>query len=957
MKNALRLASPGWLISVSLFAAFCACGGGGAGGGQRPPSDLAYSKNPATYTRGFPIAPNTPSIGGGAAVSYSVSPALPEGLGLDASTGVITGTPLTVVAAASHIVTATNPAGSTTAALSIAVLEQAPPPTTQAGRLSLDSPAGQDLPQLALDSSGNAVAVWIETIGYSKRILWSRYSATSSSWSAQSELVSYQSSVAWAAVASNGTTFLVAYMVGSQIQAAVSSGEGWAPATILSSAYTSDPIVVASNGAGYAVAWTEYGAGGRAVLANVFDGSSWHEDQGGGISSVRLSGAGCDASAPALAGSALGYAAAWLQQDPDAGTTKAFASIFDAGAWQVDGEGKPAPTELGSAQSPWSTGRVAIASDGAGYAAAWIRHDGETDVVVASLRPGAVWAAPHLLESHTSNASWPAVASNGAGYAFVWLQTTAGGAELRGEVFVAGSPWPADVLVAPEAQVGAAPAVVASGAGYLAAWIAPGATPAFSSLWSGGAWQAPERLDAETGLARPVRLVSRGAQLAAIFPQDDASGANRIFVNRRAGGAWGTPQDLVAGTRKSTSWGGRLATARDGTTLALWTQYRNGVPEVVGRLNRTGEWEEPGVIASPAEDSALATDGAGFLVAWISEADGALRARRWMGGAWTDDVRLSPPGQSISRPVASSDGHGYAVAWMAYPIEGPTWTIEVARFVGTSWEQDGSGNVLATRVDAAGGALSPSIASNGTGYCVVWQGLSGNTGPFARIHDGSSWGAAPAHLGTSTQAYPAVVASDGDGYAVAWSQQQGDDAYDVYVNRFDATSWQVDGGGAPAPTLLEDLAGRAEAPAIASNGTGYAVAWKHWPTPEGANVLANVYDGTTWQTSAGHPAPASVNAVAVSGGNVVLASDGTGYAVSWSEWPSGALLLNRHDGTSWQADEGGTPEPTEIGSGSGMGADPSCMFSNGRTYSIVWEEPDEVPWYWDKPDIWAQLGI
>ncbi|HMK72944.1 MAG TPA: putative Ig domain-containing protein, partial [Myxococcaceae bacterium] len=91
-----------------------------------PPANLTYSTNPAVYTKGAAIAPNTPSSGGGAVTSYSVSPALPAGLNLNTTTGVITGTPAVVSAAASYVVTASNSGGSTTASLSVTVRDVAP---------------------------------------------------------------------------------------------------------------------------------------------------------------------------------------------------------------------------------------------------------------------------------------------------------------------------------------------------------------------------------------------------------------------------------------------------------------------------------------------------------------------------------------------------------------------------------------------------------------------------------------------------------------------------------------------------------------------------------------------------------------------------------------------------------------------------------------------------------------
>ncbi|MGO8969787.1 MAG: hypothetical protein ACLQDQ_09475, partial [Myxococcaceae bacterium] len=46
------------------------------------PSNLAYSTNPATYTKGVAIPQNTPTSSGGAVASYSVQSALPTGLSL-----------------------------------------------------------------------------------------------------------------------------------------------------------------------------------------------------------------------------------------------------------------------------------------------------------------------------------------------------------------------------------------------------------------------------------------------------------------------------------------------------------------------------------------------------------------------------------------------------------------------------------------------------------------------------------------------------------------------------------------------------------------------------------------------------------------------------------------------------------------------------------------------------------
>ena len=46
-------------------------------------------------------------------VAYAVSPALPAGLSLDATTGIVSGTPTAIAATSGYTVTATNSGGST----------------------------------------------------------------------------------------------------------------------------------------------------------------------------------------------------------------------------------------------------------------------------------------------------------------------------------------------------------------------------------------------------------------------------------------------------------------------------------------------------------------------------------------------------------------------------------------------------------------------------------------------------------------------------------------------------------------------------------------------------------------------------------------------------------------------------------------------------------------------------
>jgi hypothetical protein len=85
------------------------------------PAGLTYSTNPAWYASNVTITSNSPTCGGGAVLSYAVAPALPTGLTLNTTSGIISGTPTMAVASATYVVTAANATGSTTVNLILGV--------------------------------------------------------------------------------------------------------------------------------------------------------------------------------------------------------------------------------------------------------------------------------------------------------------------------------------------------------------------------------------------------------------------------------------------------------------------------------------------------------------------------------------------------------------------------------------------------------------------------------------------------------------------------------------------------------------------------------------------------------------------------------------------------------------------------------------------------------------------
>lgn len=106
-----------------LLLAITGCGGGSPASSPvvQAPVNLSYARPMVAYTKGIAIPAETPQVAGGLVETFSVSPALPDGLSLNVANGVISGTPAAVSPMTNYQVTASNRGGSSKTAISIQV--------------------------------------------------------------------------------------------------------------------------------------------------------------------------------------------------------------------------------------------------------------------------------------------------------------------------------------------------------------------------------------------------------------------------------------------------------------------------------------------------------------------------------------------------------------------------------------------------------------------------------------------------------------------------------------------------------------------------------------------------------------------------------------------------------------------------------------------------------------------
>jgi DNA-binding beta-propeller fold protein YncE len=125
-----------WMRCLGVLLAVCGaflCGCGSNGSSK--PASLGYSQLAPVFTKGVAVTADNPVFSGKTAV-YSVNPALPAGLSLSSSTGILSGTPTAVSATASYVVTAAGSGGSASVTLSITVNDQKPTDLSYTARTS-----------------------------------------------------------------------------------------------------------------------------------------------------------------------------------------------------------------------------------------------------------------------------------------------------------------------------------------------------------------------------------------------------------------------------------------------------------------------------------------------------------------------------------------------------------------------------------------------------------------------------------------------------------------------------------------------------------------------------------------------------------------------------------------------------------------------------------------------------
>jgi PKD domain len=383
----------------------------------------------------------------------------------------------------------------------------------------------------------------------------------------------------------------------------------------------------------------------------------------------------------------------------------------------------------------------------------------------------------------------------------------------------------------------------------IAAWLAL-ALFAAQPAQAAPAWLAPVNLS-EAGQDAEEPHVAFDSQGDALAVWRRFDGSNYIVQGaiRPAGGSWQAPVDLSEGGESASE--PQVAFDSHGNALAVWRR----------------------------------SDGSNYIV------QGAIRPA---GGSWQAPADLSEAGQDAEEPHVAFDSQGDAFAvWQR--SNGSNKIVQASSLpAGGSWQ---------TPVDvseAGEDALDPQLAIDSQGNALaVWRRFNGsnNIVQGAIRPAGGSW-QAPADLSEAGEsAFQPQVAFDSQGDALAvWVRSNGS----VYIVQ---SAIRPAGGSWQAPADLSEAGQNAEAPQIAIDAQGHALAvW------ERSNGSVNIIQAAIRPAGGSWQAPVDLSEAGEEAYNPQVAFDPQGDALAvWERFNGSNYIVQAAIGPaggSWQAPRG-----------------------------------------------------
>jgi len=271
-----------------------------------------------------------------------------------------------------------------------------------------------------------------------------------------------------------------------------------------------------------------------------------------------------------------------------------------------------------------------------------------------------------------------------------------------------------------------------------------------------------------------------------------------------------------------------LALETSGNPVVAWTEWDGSSNNVYVKRWDGTDWVQLGgaLDVDPAQEAishSLALDSANHPVVAFFENDGTsfnIYVKRWDGTNWVSlggalDINLS---QQAYDPSLALDASGNPVVAWHENTPGQFDNIYVKRWDGANWVLLGG----ALDVNVNDGAALARLVLDTSGNPVVawteWNSSSSNV--YVKRWDGANWVPLGNELDISEPqpaGSPSLALDTSGRPVVAWFENDGT-SDNIYVKRWDGTSWLLQGSG-----LDTVLSQEAQYPKVAMDSLGYPV--------------------------------------------------------------------------------------------------------------------------------------
>jgi len=294
---------------------------------------------------------------------------------------------------------------------------------------------------------------------------------------------------------------------------------------------------------------------------------------------------------------------------------------------------------------------------------------------------------------------------------------------------------------------------------------------------------------------------------------------------------------------------------------------------------------------------------------------------------WGTVIIIDSGTENCFNPDVAASSSGYGVTWRQYDSGSSTYNTLARTYDRPTDTWDPTATPLES---GSGEILHPYIASDGTGYGVVWIQDDGSRNTvYSNLNSGSGWGTERNLM--QNQYHASVLggirfAANSAGDVLAIWRQYNNDRDNLFGCLFSGGTWDN-------VFQINDDIGNYD---VSSDGDGFMIVHNRWST-----IYAVPYDTTT---GLGTEVPiSSSNAY-----ECRIASNGAGYCATWRQWdsPNYDTYANLYNGSSWEPHA--TLTPLDTGAGE---INYPQIASNGTGYCVTWNQDDGG----GTEDVWARI--